>query len=56
MSSLIFEAVRGENMRSRPRWPEQAETDSAYDQILEYALAPERAFELQFQRWLDQHK
>jgi creatinine amidohydrolase/Fe(II)-dependent formamide hydrolase-like protein len=56
MSSLIFEAVRGENMRSRPRWPEQAETDSAYDQILEYALAPERVFELQFQRWLDQHK
>jgi creatinine amidohydrolase len=56
MSNLILEAVRGANLRSRPRWPEQIESDSAYGQILEYALAPERAFDVQFQRWLDQHK
>lgn len=56
ISNLILEAVRGENLRSRPRWPEQAETDPALRQILEYVLEPERAFDLQFERWLDQHK
>lgn len=56
MSKLILEAVRGANLRSRPRWPEQLQTDSAYRQILEYSLAPERAFDLQFQGWLDQRK
>ena len=56
MSNLILAAVRGENLRNRPRWPEQAENDPAYGEILEYALAPERAFDLQFERWLDQRK
>jgi len=56
MSNLILKAVRGENLRGRPRWPDQMESDSAYRQILESVLAPEREFDRQFQRWLDQRK
>lgn len=54
MSSLILEAVRGENLRNRPRWPDSLPSDAVSAQIAEYALAPERAFDLQFRQWLDQ--
>ena len=54
MAGLILQAVRGENLRSRPRWPEPVQDDAVYGQIVEYALGPEHEFELKFQRWLDQ--
>lgn len=54
MADLILQALRGENLRSRPRWPEPAPNDPVYEQIVEYALSPEHEFELKFQRWLDQ--
>jgi creatinine amidohydrolase len=56
MSGLILRAVRGENLRSRPRWPEPVQNDPTYDQIVEYALEPEREFDLKLERWLGQHK
>lgn len=56
MSGLILRAVRGENLRSRPRWPEPVQNDPTYDQVVEYALEPEREFDLKLERWLGEHK
>ena len=56
MSKLILAAVRGENLRTRPRWPDALQADPASDQILEYARAPDRALDAQFERWLEQRK
>jgi creatinine amidohydrolase len=56
MSKLILAAVHGENLRARPRWPEPLQADSRSDEILEYARSPERAFDVQYERWLEQHK
>ena len=56
MSDLILTAVRGENLRARPRWPEQLQSDPASGQILESSLAPDRALDVQFEQWLNQHK
>ena len=56
MSKLILSAIGGENLRVRPRWPEPLQADPAGDQILESVRSPERAFDLQFERWLEQHK
>jgi creatinine amidohydrolase len=53
MTDLILQAVRGENLRTRPRWPEPLESDPEHDQIIEQALGPEREFEMKFARWLD---
>ena len=56
VASLILKAVHGEDLRTRPRWPEPLEADPVHDRILERALGPEREFEAKFERWLDQHK
>jgi hypothetical protein len=53
---LILQAVRGENFRSRPRWPDSMQNDPGYRQVVEYALEPEREFELKFERWRGQQK
>ena len=56
MSELILRAVRGENLRTRPRWPEPLQADPTYDQIVEDILEPEREFDLKLERWFGQHK
>src|SRR5262245_6065928 len=56
MTGLILQAVRGENLRGRPRWPEALENDPAYGQIIESISAPEREFDAKFERWLNEHK
>ncbi len=56
MSNLILGAVRGENLRARPRWPDALQADPAAARILEAGRAPERAFEAQFERWLERHQ
>jgi len=56
MADLILRAVGGENFFSRPRWPGPALNDPAYAPILESALAPEREFDLKFERWLSERK
>ena len=56
MAGLILQAVRGENLFGRPRWPGPVENDPAYRQIVEYALDPDREFDLKFQRWLGQRR
>ena len=56
VAGLILDAVRGENLRTRPRWPEPLEGDPVHHQILERALAPEREFDATFERWLNDHK
>jgi len=54
MTDLILQAVRGENLFARPRWPEPLRGDPAFAQIVESALRPEREFEQTFERWLGQ--
>ena len=56
MAGLILEAVRGENLFGRPRWPEPVQEDPAYDQITRYALDPEHEFDVKFQRWLGERQ
>jgi hypothetical protein len=56
MTDLILQAVRGENLRARPRWPEPLQNDPAHDQIIEQALQPEREFEMKFERWLSERR
>jgi creatinine amidohydrolase len=56
MTGLILQAVRGQNLRGRPRWPEPIQTDPSYGQIVEYALGPDREFDLKFQAWLGQRQ
>ena len=56
MADLILRAVRGENLLSRPRWPEPVQNDPAYAQVVEDILAPEREFEVKLERWLSERK
>ena len=56
MTDLILQAVRGENLFRRPRWPEPLHNDPDYEQIVNDVLGPEREFERQFERWLLQRK
>jgi creatinine amidohydrolase len=56
MSALILTAVRGENLRAHPRWPDQLRSDPAYADIVEATAAPDRALDARFERWLDQHR
>jgi creatinine amidohydrolase len=52
MTDLILQAVRGENLRTRARWPEPLQNDPEQGPILEQILRPEREFEMKFERWL----
>lgn len=54
MTDLILQAVRGENLLSRPRFPGNLQKDPARVQIEHDILEPEREFELKFERWLGQ--
>jgi creatinine amidohydrolase/Fe(II)-dependent formamide hydrolase-like protein len=56
VTGLVLDAVRGQNLRTRPRWPEPLQDDPVHDRILESALRPEREFDAKFERWLDEHK
>jgi creatinine amidohydrolase len=56
MTDLILQAVRGENLHNRPRWPGSVQNDPDYAQILDYALEPDREFELTFERWLGERQ
>jgi creatinine amidohydrolase/Fe(II)-dependent formamide hydrolase-like protein len=56
MTDLILQAVRGENLFTRPRWPAPLQNDPEYGQIVEHILQPERDFELTFERWLSERK
>ena len=56
MSDLILQAVRGENLFGRPRWPEPVQNDPAYAQLVDEILAPEREFEQELERWLGQRR
>lgn len=56
MTDLILQAVRGENLRTRPRWPGPLQNDPEYGQIVEQALQPEREFEMTFERWLGERR
>jgi len=56
MADLILRAVRGENLLSRPRWPEPVQNDPAYVQVVEDILEPEREFELKLERWLSERR
>ena len=56
MTDLILQAVRGEDLFTRSRWPRPLENDPAYGQVVEDVLAPEREFELRFDRWLGQRR
>lgn len=55
VAGLILRAVRGENLRARPRWPAPLEGDPVHERILERALAPEREFDAKLERWLNDH-
>jgi creatinine amidohydrolase len=52
MTNLIMQGIRGENLFTRPRWPDPLKSDPEHDQIVEQALQPEREFESKFERWL----
>jgi Creatinine amidohydrolase len=54
MTDLILQAVRGENLFNRPRWPAPVQADPAYAQVVEEILELERQFELALERWLRQ--
>jgi creatinine amidohydrolase len=54
MTDLILQAVRGENLSIRPRWPEPVQSDPAYAQLAADILAPEYEFERRLERWLIQ--
>jgi creatinine amidohydrolase len=56
MTDLILQAVHGENLLTRPRWPGPLQNDPEYGQIVEQAVRPEREFDLRFERWLGQRK
>jgi creatinine amidohydrolase len=52
MTDLILQAVRGQNLRNRPRFPENVQDDPAWIEVVEDVLEPEREFESKLQRWL----
>ena len=56
MTDLILQAVHGENLLTRPRWPGPLQDDPEYLRFVEYAFHPERDFELKLERWLSQRK
>jgi creatinine amidohydrolase len=56
MTNLILQAVRGETLFNRPRWPEPLQSSPDYAQLVDDVLAPEREFEREFERWLVQRK
>jgi creatinine amidohydrolase len=56
MTDLILQAVGGENLLGRPRFPGNLQNDPAKVQIVDDILAPEREFELKFERWLGQRR
>lgn len=51
MTDLILQAVRGENLLARPRFPGNLRSDPRA-RIVDETLALEREFELTFERWL----
>lgn len=55
MTELILQAVRGENLFGRPRYPGDLQADPRV-QIIDDILAHERDFERKLERWLDQRK
>jgi len=52
MTDLILQAVRGENLLRRPRWPDAMQSDPEYGAIIESVRQPEREFEQKLDRWL----
>ena len=56
MTDLILQAVRGENLLTRPRWPGPMENDPEYGQIVEQVLQPEREFTMKYERWLGERR
>jgi creatinine amidohydrolase len=56
MTDLILQAVRGENLFGRPRYPGDLENEPARVQIIDDVLAHERDFELKLERWLGQRE
>ena len=56
MTDLILQAVRGEKLFGRPRWPEPLQNSPEYAQLVEDILAPEREFDGALERWLVQRK
>ena len=54
MTDLMLQAVRGEDLFNRPRWPAPVQADPAYPQVVEDILEPERKFELALKRWMSQ--
>jgi len=51
MTGLILEAVHGESLFRRPRWPEPLQNSPEYAEVVEAALGPEREFDRAFERW-----
>ena len=56
MTNLILQAVRGEDLFHRSRWPEPLENSPEYPLVVADVLTPEREFERMFERWLVQRK
>jgi creatinine amidohydrolase len=56
MTDLILQALRGENLFARPRWPAPLQNSPEYTEVVEGALAPEREFERELERWLANRK
>jgi creatinine amidohydrolase len=54
MTDLILQAVRGEKLLGRPRWPDPMQSDPEYRSFVESTLQPEREFEVKLDRWLEQ--
>jgi creatinine amidohydrolase len=55
LTDLILQAVRGENLLARPRFPGNLQNDPRA-QIIDEVLASEREFELKLERWLAQRQ
>ena len=56
MTDLVLQAVRGEDLSTRPRWPAPIQDDPSYPQVVEGILGHERQFELELERWLARRK
>jgi creatinine amidohydrolase len=56
MTDLILQAIRGENLFDRPRWPAPLQNSPEYPEVVDGALAPEREFEGKLERWLANRK
>lgn len=48
--------MRGENLFSRPRWPEPLTGNPDYARLVDDVLAPEREFERELEHWLLQRR